>query len=179
MVTVESFLIGQIHLVLRGLEVALDGRTATIVGIAPEGFSFPAPGTELWVPLRLPRDRAPQGGSPYRSFRILDVVGRLRAETSLPEARVRLASLSDRISREYPDSNLGFHLEIEDFREVERGPLRASRGCDRRSRDRVEALDVRLTELISCLPKIVLRLLLKPALGAAAEGLPKANRHLG
>jgi len=108
-----------------GRDILLDGTAATIVGIAPEGFSFPAPGTELWVPLRLPRDRALQGGSPYRSFRILDVVGRLREETSLPQARARLASLSDRLSREYPGSNLGFRLEVEDFREVERGPLRA------------------------------------------------------
>ncbi len=108
-----------------GRDVLLDGMAATIVGIAPEGFSFPAPGTELWVPLRLPRDRPDQGGSPYRSFRILDVVGRLRKEAPLPQARARLASLSDRLSREYPDSNLGFHLEVEDFMEVERGPLRA------------------------------------------------------
>ncbi len=108
-----------------GRDILLDGMAATIVGIAPEGFSYPASGTEIWVPLRLPRDGPDQGGSPYRSFRILDVVGRLRVETSLPQSRARLAALSDRLSRDYPDSNLGFRLEVEDFKEVERGPLRA------------------------------------------------------
>jgi putative ABC transport system permease protein len=108
-----------------GRDVLLDGTAATIVGIAPEGFSYPTSGTELWVPLRLPRDRPDQGGSPYRSFRILDVVGLLRPEISLPQARARLASLSARLSRDYPDSNLGFHLEVHDLKEVERGPLRA------------------------------------------------------
>ena len=108
-----------------GRDVLLDGTPVTIVGVAPDGFSYPAPGTELWVPLRLPRDRPDQGGSPYRSFRILNVVGRLQAETSLPQARARLASLSARLAREYPGSNLGFELEAEDLREVERGPLRA------------------------------------------------------
>jgi putative ABC transport system permease protein len=108
-----------------GREILLDGAPATVIGVVPEGFSYPAPGTELWVPLRLPRDRPDQGGSPYRSFRILNVVGRLRENTSLLQARARLASLSDRLAREYPGSNLNFHLEVEDLREVERGPLRA------------------------------------------------------
>jgi putative ABC transport system permease protein len=108
-----------------GRDILLDGTPVTVVGVAPEGFSYPAPGTELWVPLRLPRDRPDQGGNPYRSFRILNVVGRLRGETTLPQARARLASLSARLAREYPGSNLGFQLEVEDLREVERGPLRA------------------------------------------------------
>lgn len=108
-----------------GRDVLLDGMPATIVGIAPENFSFPAPGTELWVPLRLPRDRPDQGGSPYRSFRILDVVARLRGDATLEQARARLESLSARLAREYPDSNLGFELEVESLREVERRPLRA------------------------------------------------------
>lgn len=32
-----------------GQEISLDGRAATIVGIAPRGFQFPA-GTMLWMP---------------------------------------------------------------------------------------------------------------------------------
>ncbi len=39
--------------------------------------------------------------------------------------RVRIAALSARLAREYPDSNLAYELEVEDMREVERGPLRA------------------------------------------------------
>jgi predicted permease len=108
-----------------GRDVVLDGMPVTVVGIAPSGFSFPAPGTELFLPLRLPRDRPDQGGSPYRSFRILDTVARLQTDTSLAQARSRLAVLSERLAREYPDSNLGYVLEAEDFREVERAPLRA------------------------------------------------------
>jgi hypothetical protein len=108
-----------------GRDILLDGTAVTVIGVAPEGFSYPAPGTELWVPLRLPRDRPDQGGSPYRAYRILDVVGRLREGASLSQARARLAALSDRLGREFPDSNLGFRLEVESMREVSRGPLRA------------------------------------------------------
>lgn len=108
-----------------GRDILLDGKAVTVIGVAPEGFSYPAAGTELWVPLRLPRDRPGQGGNPYRSFRILDVIGRLREGTSLDQARARVATLSDRLARDYPDSNFGFHLEVELLREVERGPLRA------------------------------------------------------
>lgn len=32
-----------------GRTLELDGRTVTVVGVAPRGFSFPA-GTELWTP---------------------------------------------------------------------------------------------------------------------------------
>ncbi len=108
-----------------GRDILIDGNAVTVVGVAPEGFSYPAPGTELWVPLRLPRDRPDQGGSPYRSFRILNVVGRLRQESTLAQARARLAPLSDRLARDYPGSNQGFQLEVENLREVSRGPLRA------------------------------------------------------
>jgi len=81
-----------------GRDVLLDGRAATIVGIAPEGFSFPAPGTELWVPLRLPRDRPDQGGSPYRSFRILSRNLLLQRNT-----RSRLSNTHQRLK--LPSSN--------------------------------------------------------------------------
>ncbi len=89
-------------------------------------FLFPVPGTELCVPLRLPRDRPDQGGSPYRSFRILR---RRRApsvrnlapagdESESPRSPLALpASTRTRTSR--------FQLEVGDIREVERGPLRA------------------------------------------------------
>ncbi|MGH9324032.1 MAG: ABC transporter permease [Vicinamibacteria bacterium] len=108
-----------------GRDIFLDGMAAKVIGVAPESFSFPAVGTELWVPLRLPRDRADQGGTPYRSFRILDVVGRLQDGVSLEQARARLASISESLAREYPSSNLGFRLEVEDLKEVELAPLRA------------------------------------------------------
>jgi putative ABC transport system permease protein len=110
---------------LIGRDILLDGMAFNVVGVAPPHFSYPASATELWFPLRAPRDRPPQGGSPYRSFRILDVVGRLGDGMSLPEGRARAGLLADRLAREYPDSNLGIQLQVEELREVERGPLRA------------------------------------------------------
>jgi putative ABC transport system permease protein len=112
-------------LAVLGRDVLLDGAAVTVVGIAPKEFSFPAPGTEIWVPLRLPRDRPPRGETPYRSFRILNVVGRLPGEATPEQAQSRLSSLSAHLARDYPESNLGFDLEVEGLREVERGPLRA------------------------------------------------------
>ncbi|MCI0407776.1 MAG: ABC transporter permease, partial [Acidobacteria bacterium] len=41
---------------LVGRSVTLNGKSHTVVGVMPAGFSFPSPRTEMWVPLALPAE---------------------------------------------------------------------------------------------------------------------------
>ena len=69
----------------------------TVVGVAPEAFDFPR-GTDLWT---MARFRAPG----YYDLRAFDGYVRLRAETSLQQARAALGVLAEELGREYVGSN--------------------------------------------------------------------------
>ncbi len=74
-----------------GREARLQGRPCTIIGVMPPGFTFP-PGEvdppELWSPLQI--DPANPGGRGNHSLYLL---GRLRPEVSLQQARQEIAAL--------------------------------------------------------------------------------------
>ena len=85
-----------------GTTVMLNGQAFTVVGIAPPRFAGIDAGRsiEVWTPLQPSNSMTRQN----RQFRIL---GQLRAGVGLGEARAQLATLADRLAREFPDSNLG------------------------------------------------------------------------
>ncbi len=70
-----------------GRRVILDGMSAAIVGVMPEGFAYPQADTDLWIPLQL--DPASKARGNHR----VTVIGRLKAEVSLAQARAELTSL--------------------------------------------------------------------------------------
>lgn len=79
-----------------GQTVRLDDARATVVGVMPAGFAFPA-AHNLWIPLRpggLPRE-------PGRS--VVQVFGRLAPDVTLAEAQAELATLDARAAAEYPN----------------------------------------------------------------------------
>ncbi len=48
-----------------GRPLTLDGRTVVVIGVMPEGFRFPEPQTQLWIPYKLAAD------APERRFRTM------------------------------------------------------------------------------------------------------------
>ena len=85
-----------------GSQVVLDGRSLTIVGVAPPRFSGLNLGVpiEIWTPLAVP-----PGAN--RGSRYLSVVGRLRDGSSLRQAQIQLDSIAARLAAEFPQSNRG------------------------------------------------------------------------
>lgn len=69
-----------------GSTVTIAERPRTVVGVLPEGFELPAPGTEFWLPLAA-AERAP--GTAY-----LSLLARLPAGVNLAGARSRLAAVT-------------------------------------------------------------------------------------
>lgn len=85
-----------------GQGLRLDGESYTVMGVMPKGFNFPQ-GVDLWVPLAfgnaaLPGERGAHG---------FHVVALMKPGATLTEARAEMDVISERLAKEYPDTNSG------------------------------------------------------------------------
>ena len=80
-----------------GRAVTLGTATATIVGVMPDGFGFPAT-QRIWLPLRIDRSAVTPGTGPSVS-----VFGRLAAGASIRSAEAELRTIQTRIAATDPE----------------------------------------------------------------------------
>ncbi len=88
-----------------GSTIEIDGAPVTVVGVLGAGQFYPFPGAELIVPLRLE-----PGAS--RSERTLEVVGLLRAGTTMAQAQAELDVLARNLEAQYPASDAGWTVRV-------------------------------------------------------------------
>ena len=88
-----------------GKAIPVNGVPFTVIGVAPEGFQFPidVPAVQLWV---TSSDEVTAGHQ--RGARMLDVVGRLRPNISVEQARMQMDLVAGAMASQYPDSNGNF-----------------------------------------------------------------------
>ena len=99
-----------------GRVVKKNGLPMTIVGVMPEGFSFPQ-NVDVWVPL-------------VKTAHVLDrgnrdtwcVVGRLADDASIEQARTEIATIARRLTIAYPTTNKDFRPVVGTFHEFFIGP---------------------------------------------------------
>ena len=91
--------------------VNLSGRTYTVVGIMPPGFTGVSDSAQLWLPFIVGGGYSPSN----RSARGFQTLARLKAGRTIDEARAELGVISAQLAAAYPDSN--------DKRAVEVSPL--------------------------------------------------------
>ena len=82
-----------------GKTVKLNGVNHTVVGIMPAGFNYPV-GADVWIPLAFTAKERPE-----RAMKSLLVLGRLRREVSLEQARTELSGIANRLAERYPQTN--------------------------------------------------------------------------
>ncbi len=89
---------------LVGRMVTLNGHPFTVVGIAPRGFTGMMRGiaVDLFVPLTMAGAIPSSDRLDNRGSRWLFLLGRLAPETTLPQARARLAVLAAQLQEAYP-----------------------------------------------------------------------------
>jgi predicted permease len=87
---------------VQGRSLRLYGRSVTIVGVMPAGFSFPDR-TDVW----LPADTITSETRDSRSGNNYLAVGRLKSDTSLGRAQSEMTAIASELERQYPDSNKG------------------------------------------------------------------------
>ena len=101
-----------------GQTITLNGTPYTIVGVTPPGFkgivSLGRPDV-LWVPMTM-RDYVLTGQlkdlENNRRFRWTSIVGRLKPQVSVTEARAAMKTVASGLEKEYPRENQGRTVEL-------------------------------------------------------------------
>ncbi len=94
-----------------GRTLTLDGSPYTVVGVMGAGFRF-LRDVDLWTPLDVP---APL--QRMRGARFLQVVAKLKPETSLEQARAGMTTLAQQLESEYSQSNSGWGVSLVSLQE--------------------------------------------------------------
>jgi predicted permease len=99
------------HSAAVGRVLRLDGQPFTVVGIVPASFQilFPA---DIWTPF--PPRRTPE----QRRQHYLQVIARLRPNTTIDQARSDMDVVAENIARIAPDTNKGWTVTIEPLRDA-------------------------------------------------------------
>jgi putative ABC transport system permease protein len=104
-----------------GQQLQVDGVAREVIGVMPAGFEYPLQ-SEMWLPLRFSqKDLETQRGAHY-----LDVVGRLKAETSLESARANLRTIAGRLAEQFPRTNRDSTASVHSLRDALVGGVRQS-----------------------------------------------------
>jgi predicted permease len=86
-----------------GQTVELNGLTSQIVGVMPQGFAFPSEKTLLWTPASaIPGWQTRRSG---RGHGFGPILGRLRPDATLDEARAEVEVISQGLAAQYPSDN--------------------------------------------------------------------------
>jgi putative ABC transport system permease protein len=103
-----------------GKTVTIDGKTATIVGVAPQSFQYPA-GTEVWAPLTFDSPEMK-----VRRAHFLRPIGLLKPNVSLAQAQAETDVIARRLEQQYPESNTKWSLNLVPLQEQVVGSVRTS-----------------------------------------------------
>jgi putative ABC transport system permease protein len=86
-----------------GRTVRVDGREVQIVGVMPNGFSFPYEGIDIWTPSGWKPEWREQEF--FRRAHWLRVIARLRPGATLEQASAQLQAVASRLKIQYPRTN--------------------------------------------------------------------------
>lgn len=99
---------------IAGVRVRLDGRNSTIVGVMPEAFSVEGGRVDVWMPYSPPPD------TPRLAAHYLRVVGRLAPGVTLEQANAEIATIADRASAMFPESDRQWTQRVVSLAEARR-----------------------------------------------------------
>ncbi len=102
-----------------GRSVQMDGVPTTVVGVMPEGFSFPAD-QRLWTPL-IPTDAARRRDTYYAVY----AVGRMARDATPQSALAEMDAIGRQLAAAYPRTNQEVAPEVKTFTEWFIGPRAA------------------------------------------------------
>jgi putative ABC transport system permease protein len=87
--------------------ITLDGQSYTVVGVMPSGFQFFDRTNQLWTPMAFTPQQAQNRGG-----HSLAVIGQLRPENSLEQARTEMTAIAERLAAQYAEVNQGWNVKL-------------------------------------------------------------------
>jgi putative ABC transport system permease protein len=106
-----------------GSQIVLDGKSYSVIGIAPLGFHLVDSPSELWVPY------TPNPGelTPFwQGLRTLRVLAHLKPGVSARQAEAAMQAIARRLAQENPNSNNGYSAEVIPLRDQVLGNIGAT-----------------------------------------------------
>ncbi|HEX3120610.1 MAG TPA: ABC transporter permease [Candidatus Acidoferrum sp.] len=101
-----------------GKTIRLDGVSATVVGVLPTDLPLLSE-AQIWQPAPMRNQ-----GMQFRRGHFLKVIGLRKTNVTQAQAAADMDSISDRLGREYPDTDKGWSLRQRPLGEVLIGPVR-------------------------------------------------------
>jgi putative ABC transport system permease protein len=89
-----------------GKKIEMDDRRATIIGVMPSEFRFPAKDTEFWTPLVVPE------GAKRRVGYWLQMVARIRPGVTMQTAQTEMEVVGRQLEQQYPAENAGYGIFV-------------------------------------------------------------------
>lgn len=99
-----------------GTQIMVNGIPHTVIGVMPEGFEFPQQAV-AWTPMRM-------DPLANRSNHSWQVMGRLKPNVTIEQARGDLRRIATQLETLYPTSNLGWGVDMQSLREYQTGSFR-------------------------------------------------------
>jgi predicted permease len=109
-----------------GQTISLNSEPYTIVGIMPAKFAFPTSSdpkfqTQMWAPIAWSdKDRAVRGNHNFL------VIGRLKLDANLEQAKAEMNTISSRLEQQYPADDRGWGATVIPLREQMVGEVRSA-----------------------------------------------------
>jgi putative ABC transport system permease protein len=100
-----------------GTQIMANGIPHTVIGVMPQGFEFPG-SAQAWTPMRTD----PLNNRGNHSWAVM---GRLKPNVTLEQARGDLRRIATGLETLYPSSNLGWSVDVEALRENQVGQFRS------------------------------------------------------
>ncbi len=102
-----------------GRTIRLDEESYTVIGVMPQGFRFPDPDDQLYVPLALTQEQLANHDSHF-----LRVVARLKPGVALPQAQSEMEIIAQHLTTQYPASNTGVDVRLISLQDQRAGNMR-------------------------------------------------------
>jgi putative ABC transport system permease protein len=100
--------------------ILLDNEPHTVVGVLEEGGAFDRAAAQVWRPLAF------EPSNMTRNFHWLTSFGRLKKGVTLEQAKANMDVIGRRIERDFPDSNKGWGVIVEQYADTVVGPQNRS-----------------------------------------------------
>jgi putative ABC transport system permease protein len=88
--------------------IKLDDQPFTVIGILPPNRGLRFQDDQLWTPIAFTAEQVQnRRGGP------LNVIGRLKPESTVEKARTEMSAIADRLAKHYPDTNTGWNVMVD------------------------------------------------------------------